>query len=229
MPITKPMTNTKTTKNKTHKRIRRYRYKTKRLILNKQSAGGFFSTSNSERILKKLQKHRAILSSQADEILKASKLGKDKKEKINLFVDKCVDVLLFNLFTIWKDNKSNILKSIGNEKKYQVLISQLDEQFKSDKGWQYEKLHKIYLQLHQLGYQIRQDFYKILNDNTPKSSKVVASSILEISYLLNDNWINEGAINTMTEPKFVDLDRMWFNKKYDDWFERNYKWILLLS
>ena len=203
---------------------------TKKLRQKPQIAGGLFTTSNSKRIVKRLVQLKTILDSQADEILKASKSGDKKKDKINLFVDKCVDVLLFNLFTIWNARKADATNTLATDKKYQELISELNSsQFMTDKKWQYHKLHKIYLQLHKLGYQGKTDFFKILDGNNSKNSKIMAGPILEVLYQLNDNWINEGAINTMKDPKFADLDRMWFNKMHETWFDRNYKWLWLLT
>jgi hypothetical protein len=211
----------KRVRSKTAPKSRKHTHKNRK----SQNAGGLITTSNSERIIKLLTKLNTISKEQGKEILTYSKTGNKKIDKINLFVDKVVHILLANLYEIWKTNKTEILRN-NPDKTYSELISNLNSLSPQSDKIEYKKLHEIYLILHKLGKQNRDDFAKKLDNTTNGLS---GSKILEALYQLNDNWINEGAISTLKDPKFADLYRLWFNKPHQDWLDRNFWWMWLLS
>ena len=78
------------------------RRKTQKKTIKNQKAGSFFGTSFNKKIIEYLLKLSVISKDQSKVILSFANNGDKKRDKIELFVDKTLEIILENLNNIWK-------------------------------------------------------------------------------------------------------------------------------
>jgi hypothetical protein len=195
--------------------------RTTRKIRKTQSAGGFFSTSNKERILNNLLDKKAINKDQKKQILKAT-VGDNKTDKINAFVNKCVEILSTNIHNAWNQVPGDIKSTPGlaNINKLFNTQYQLTTTTQS-----LEFMNKLVNAFDNLSESDRIHFSTDGLDKVILPTGQNGGMAFQSMYQLYISWIKPNAIATLPDPKFADLHFIWFKKRIKSFFEKH--WLLL--